>query len=278
MQPTERRTELASAAPPAGRSGDVEMSETFSGKVDIVDSQGRAVFQFDSQFAVLDLGAVGNEGDLRLRGDDGGSKIHLDGGRQLINVTNAAGVTVFRFDAEHAVLDLGPSLGGAGAEADLRIFGADGQAKIHLDGNTGDIRLVGADCAEEFDVGESQRFDAGMVMAIGADGRLCPCTQAYDRRVAGVVSGAGGLSSAIVMDSGDNGPGRAPLALSGKVYCRIDAGTSPVEPGDMLTTSTTGGHAMKAVDPSRAVGATIGKALDRWHEGRGLVPILVSLQ
>lgn len=253
------------------------MSETFSGKVDILDGQGRAVFRFDSQFAVLDLGAVGNEGDLRLRGDDGESKIHLDGGRQLINVTNAAGVTVLRFDAEHALLDLGPSLGGAGAEADLRIFGADGQAKIHLDGNTGDS-LVGADCAEEFDVGESQRFDPGMVMAIGDDGRLRRCTQAYDRRVAGVVSGAGGFSSAIVMDSGNPGRGRAPLALSGKVYCRIDADASPVEPGDMLTTSTTAGHAMKAVDASRAVGAIIGKALDRWHEGQGLVPILVSLQ
>jgi hypothetical protein len=48
------------------------MSEEFSGRVDIVDSQNRKVFQFDSSFAVLDLGAQGNEADLRLYGDDGG--------------------------------------------------------------------------------------------------------------------------------------------------------------------------------------------------------------
>ena len=70
------------------------MAEQFSGRVTIIDGQGREVFQFDAGFAVLDLGARGNEGDLRLRGDDGEPKIHLDGGRQLVNVTNAAGVTV----------------------------------------------------------------------------------------------------------------------------------------------------------------------------------------
>ncbi len=47
------------------------MSEQFSGRVTIVDNQGREAFKFDSQFAVLDLGVSGNEGDLRLRGDDG---------------------------------------------------------------------------------------------------------------------------------------------------------------------------------------------------------------
>ena len=59
-----------------------------------VDSQGRQVFAFDPQAAVLDLGAQGNEGDLRLRGNDGASKIHLDGGGQELLVTNAAGVVV----------------------------------------------------------------------------------------------------------------------------------------------------------------------------------------
>ena len=148
------------------------MSEQFSGRVTIVDGQNREVFAFDSEFAVLDVGAVGNEGDFRLRGDDGESKIHLDGGRQLVNVTNQAGVTVFRFDATHSLLDLGPSLGGEGAEADLRIFGADGEAKIHLDGDTGDIRLIGADCAEEFDIDESQPLDPGSVMRISDGGRV----------------------------------------------------------------------------------------------------------
>ena len=75
------------------------MSEEFSGRVDILDSQHRKVFQFDSSFAVLDLGAQGNEGDLRLYGDDGGVKIHLDGGRSLLLVNDGTGRQKLSFDA-----------------------------------------------------------------------------------------------------------------------------------------------------------------------------------
>ena len=78
------------------------MSERFSGTVEIVDGQGRQVFKFDSSFAVLDLGATANGGDLRIRGTDG-------------------------------------------------------QFKIHLDGSTGDIKLSGADCAEDFEVEKKWR-------------------------------------------------------------------------------------------------------------------------
>lgn len=254
------------------------MSEQFSGVVTVVDGLGREVFRFDAQFAVLDIGGLQNEGDLRLRGDDGATKIALDAGRQLVNITNAAGVTVFRFDASHSLLDLGPSLGGAGAEADLRIFGADGQAKIHLDGNTGDIRLLGADCAEEFDMDESQPVEPGSVLTIGTAGLLEPCTVAYDRRVAGVVSGAGGLQPGLILGSREAAGRRPALALNGKVYCKVDAGCGAVEIGDLLTTSGTAGHAMKATDAARACGATLGKAMGSLPVGTGLVPILVTLQ
>ena len=54
---------------------------------------------------------------------------------------------------------------------------------------------------------------------------------------------------------------RCPLALSGKVWCKVDADWAPIEVGDMLTTSPTPGHAMRATDPARAFGAVIGKAL-----------------
>jgi hypothetical protein len=254
------------------------VSEQFSGRVTVVDGSQREVFAFDSTFAVLDLGAQGNEGDLRVRGDDGAPKIHLDGGRQLVTVTNAAGVTVLRFDASHSLLDLGPSLGGAGAEADLRIFGSDGQAKIHLDGQTGDIRLIGADCAEQFELEDPNGVQPGVVLTIGDGGRLGTCREAYDRRVAGVVSGAGHFRSGIVLDAREGAPHPLPIALAGKVFCQVDADYGPIDVGDLLTTSPTEGHAMRASDPSRAFGATLGKALDRWTSGTGLVPILVALQ
>jgi hypothetical protein len=113
---------------------------------------------------------------------------------------------------------------------------------------------------------------------IDRDGALKESACAYDRRVAGVVSGAGGFKPGILLDTQEVEHGRRPVALIGKVYCKVDADGSPVEVGDLLTTSATPGHAMKAGDPTRAFGAVLGKALGSLPQGRGLVPILVTLQ
>jgi hypothetical protein len=66
--------------------------------------------------------------------------------------------------------------------------------------------------------------------------------------------------------------------MMGKVFCKVDADISPIEIGDMLTTSDIPGYAMKAIDHSKAFGAVMGKALASLKEGRGLIPILVVLQ
>ncbi|MDP8931613.1 MAG: hypothetical protein M3O70_24345, partial [Actinomycetota bacterium] len=71
---------------------------------------------------------------------------------------------------------------------------------------------------------------------------------------------------------------RIRLAMVGKTYCKVDAQFAPIGIGDLLTTSETEGHAMKAGDVSRAFGATLGKALRPLPEGTGLIPILVALQ
>ena len=64
----------------------------------------------------------------------------------------------------------------------------------------------------------------------------------------------------------------------GKVYCQVDASYAAVAAGDLLTTSPTAGFAMRASDRQRAFGAVVGKALKPLASGRGLVPILVTLQ
>ena len=71
---------------------------------------------------------------------------------------------------------------------------------------------------------------------------------------------------------------RKPIALVGKVYCKADATYGAISVGDLLTTSATPGHAMKADDPLRAFGAVLGKALGTLPGGTGLIPILVALQ
>jgi hypothetical protein len=115
-------------------------------------------------------------------------------------------------------------------------------------------------------------------MVLGDDGTLYPCQQAGDKRVVGVVSGAGDYKPGIVLDKQQSAHNRQPIALLGKVYCKVDAQYGAIEVGDLLTTSTTPGHAMKCSDPAQASGAVIGKALRSYKEGQGLIPVLIALQ
>jgi len=62
------------------------------------------------------------------------------------------------------------------------------------------------------------------------------------------------------------------------VYCKVDATLAPVRVGDLLVSASVPGHAMRATDTAAAFGAVIGKALRSLEHGRGLVPILVTLQ
>ncbi|HEV2088330.1 MAG TPA: hypothetical protein VGR21_08470 [Cryptosporangiaceae bacterium] len=63
-----------------------------------------------------------------------------------------------------------------------------------------------------------------------------------------------------------------------KVWCKVDADLSPVTVGDLLTNSSTPGHAMHPEDPARAFGAVLGKALADVPAGRSLILVLVSQQ
>ena len=166
----------------------------------------------------------------------------------------------------------GPGIVGFSNNGPAGVF--NGDVKV-----TGDIQLTnGEDCAEEFDVSGALEIGPGTVMVINAHGGIQQSEHAYDRKVAGVVSGAGEFRPGIVLGKRETSERRLPIALLGKVYCKVDARPSPIEVGDLLTTSATPGHAMKADDPFRAVGSLIGKALHPLAEGQGLIPILVALQ
>ena len=75
-----------------------------------------------------------------------------------------------------------------------------------------------------------------------------------------------------------DGAARCALALTGRVWCKVDAGFGSIEPGDILTTSPTPGHAMRASDHARVFGAVIGEALSALNSGRGLVQVIVALR
>ena len=180
-----------------------------------------------------------------------------------------------------------------GAQLDLRDAG--GVSRITLDADfNGEGRVIadviqingGADIAEPFDVYGAdaiavREIEPGMVVAIDPanPGALRLANRAYDRTVAGVISGAGGVKPGMMLQQpGTAADGKHPVALTGRVWCYVDADRGGVQPGDLLTTSDTPGHAMKVDDHDRALGAIIGKAMSSLDRGRGLVLVLVSLQ
>ena len=97
--------------------------------------------------------------------------------------------------------------------------------------------------------------------------------------MAGIISGAGGVKPGLTLRQASTiADGNHPVALTGRVWCYVDAEAAAVAPGDLLTTSDVPGHAMKVMDHTRAQGAIVGKAMTPLKHGRGLVLVLVSLQ
>jgi hypothetical protein len=175
--------------------------------------------------------------------------------------------------------------GGAGVAGEsntgIGVHGKGGRLAGFFEGDvevTGDIRLANADCAEDFNIGSDVTVEPGTVMVLGEEDALFPSQRAYDKRVAGVVSGAGDYKPGLILDKQQSRSNRQPIALLGKVFCKVDAQFGAIEVGDLLTTSPTPGHAMKTSDPFKAFGAVIGKALRPLTEGQGLIPILIALQ
>ena len=269
---------------------------------DLYDYNGKATVQIQGSNGDIRLGGNGQDGDLFVNNGNGDRTIQLDGEGATARFGGAGAngrATFFHADEANPTPDTNATiyvngergnirLGGNGvdgrmaffrsAETGTDLYDYDGKASIQLQGSTGDIILQNADCAEDFDVCPNADAEPGTVMVINADGRLEPSTMAYDKRVAGVVSGAGEYQPGLVLDRHSDREDRLPIAMLGKVYCQADADIEPIGVGDLLTTSPTCGHAMRALDPSKAFGTVIGKALKPLGSGQSMIPILVTLQ
>jgi len=246
------------------------------GSYQLLNAGGKVVAIFEANPSAIRLyapaGATGLFNTLRaeLQGDTDAS----------LTLNNATSVSTIRLNAKGA----SGWFGAPGIAGDLLVFAADtkgtaaADAAIWIKGSTGDVILQNADCAEDFEVQDHADIEPGSVLSLSDDGPLTLSTAPYDRKVAGVISGAGGLRPGIVLGRHASTTNRWPIALSGKVFCKVDAQESPIVVGDLLTTSRTPGHAMAARDHQRAFGAVIGKALAPLKSGIGLIPILIALQ
>lgn len=281
--------------------------------VRIYDGSGKEVLALhanavDGGYAGLFLGAHKKPGILVMRDAADRDSIILNGLTGEMNVYDEDGkrslsVKGKAVDARSAEMTIGAAPGDSpsGAKAGyLEIRNASGNRsiilngvnnsmalrdeaganKIILDGAGGDIILANADCAEDFDICQSElsQVEPGTVMVIDSVNTLRVSSKPYDKRVAGVVSGAGDYKPGLVLDKKQSQDCRKSISLMGKVKCKVDATCSSIEIGDLLTTSYTVGHAMRVNDPFKGFGAVIGKALQPLKAGQGIIAILVALQ
>ncbi len=283
------------------------------GRVSLRDSLGRRTVRLDAATGYAQLkglegkvkvGGHGENGSLLLVNRDGESTVRLDAGasvelgghghygsfylvddanKKMISMYGRAGeIVLYSGPRQESIRLSGETgnvrLGGAGHDGDLFLQNKNDETTIHLDGETGAVHVPNADCAEDFSVAAGACLEAGDVVVFDDASALRRSTEAYDKRVAGVISGAGDTRPGIVLGRRRHAEPRLPVALVGQVTCKVDAGFGAIEVGDLLTTSPRAGHAMKAGDPARAVGAVLGEALRPLAAGDGMIPVLVALR
>ncbi len=222
----------------------------------------------------LNAGIVGSS--QQFHGIYGVSHSNNNGG--VIGINDATGFGVIGTTNGDGIGVYGKSIDGYGVYGES----VNGLAGVFA----GKVRVTvleitgGSDLAEPFETNETKMIEKGSVMVIDENnpGKLKLSTYAYDNKVAGIVSGAGDINPGITLKQDGILEGNILIALSGKVYCKAEAFSGPIKPGDLLTTSSIPGYAMKVTDNKKSHGTVIGKAMTGLDSGKGLVLVLVNLQ
>lgn len=236
----------------------------------------------------------GNTGGLiRLFDSEGDQTVRIVGDNPGTSGSRGGMITMYADNGGERVRLSAQELGSSTQGGVLKLYNDAGTLTIELDadyGSTNEGRVItdvlqitgGSDLSEQFDIsGLDAVIAPGHVVCIDPDhpGELKLSDRAYDTCVAGVISGAGGVRPGMVMGQrGSVADGDYPVALTGRVYVRVDASTGSIRPGDLLTTSDVPGYAMKVSDSLKSQGAVLGKAMTSLESGQGLVLVLVTLQ
>jgi hypothetical protein len=163
-------------------------------------------------------------------------------------------------------------------------------AAVFVVKNNGEVRADGAVYAASFNTGSadvaerintSEWVEAGDVVEIDPDhtGFFRKSADPYSRRVAGIISTSPGviLGNSTDSETGDWDDSRPVLAITGRVPVKVTTENGPIQVGDLLVASSAPGVAMKG-DPSLAIGAVVGKAMEPLQQGNGLVMAQVVLR
>jgi hypothetical protein len=178
---------------------DTDPNVNFLGTTDgqplVVKTNGQEVLRFDT---------VGNTGIGTLSPQN---QLHVGSGSSSIlpsrvnavfaSINPDAGIAIAQNSGVNVLLQASGAGGYIGTTSnhplvfrtnDLDRIVVDTNGNVHV---TGDIILTNADCAEDFDIADPTLVEPGTVMVLGEEEKLQQSQTAYDKRVAGVISGAG---------------------------------------------------------------------------------------
>jgi len=201
----------------------------------------------------------------------------------------AANTDVFHIDIPAAAPDNCQFIGvRRGTDVEFRV---DGDGNVRADGTFSGP----ADFAEMIEVSEGHaNAEPGDVMVISTnkDRAVEKNTEANSTLIFGIYSTKPGfLGSERPWDEQFANNGKAqlldeqymketynevPVAVVGIVPCKVSAENGPIKPGDLLVTSATPGHAMKA-PANPGVGTILGKALGSLASGTGIIKVYVTV-
>ena len=186
-------------------------------------------------------------------------------------------------------------INGSNADENSRIVLHDslGVSKVQLNSNYlngGDARLItddleingGSDLAELFNItNHLSEIKPGYLVSIDPEqaGNLKISNEAYDNKLAGVISGANGIKPGIIMgQKGTLAHGDHNITLSGRAYVKANTTNGKIKVGDVLTSSDVPGEAMRATSNRKSEGAILGKAMTALEDESGFILVLVLNQ
>jgi hypothetical protein len=151
--------------------------------------------------------------------------------------------------------------------------------------NTGEVRSkVGfATPANDYAVmmsvqGAKSDYAPGDVLVVskGQDQTAGLSSISYSTAVIGVYSASPGFLGGQTVTGRAESDGNLPVAVMGIVMVKVNSENGPIQPGDLLVTSSTRGYAMRGNNPPP--GTILGKALGTLESGNGTILVLLTLQ
>lgn len=257
-------------SPPGGNSLDMAYDKggPGQGRTIVADTGGVEILGGDGLTTAgpVGVGAAPHWGMLRVDGELATLDLRVDGD------LSTGGISASKLSVARRLSSGTVDVGGVARASAAEIRGPTTTAVLTVP--------AGSDVAEPFPVREAGQIEPGSVLVIDDRhaGWLEVSDRPYDRRVAGIVSGAGHLRPGVVLTQRARGSSQRVVTLKGRAFVLADAAQGPIRPGDLLTTSFRRGHVMKVSGSTPFDGAVVGKAMSPLDDGQGYVLVLVGLQ